>query len=74
MALFWVMEAVKKVTVHLPEKLLEEAQGATGLGITQTIRKGLEFIAASRAYEKLRRLKGKVRFSFNLKRLREDRT
>jgi hypothetical protein len=67
------MRLEKKVTVHLPKELLSKAQGATGLGITETIRKGLQLIAASSAYEDLRKMRGKVKISINTKRLREDR-
>lgn len=67
------METAKKITVHVPEDLLRKAQEATGLGITPTIRQGLRLVAAGRAYEKLRRLRGKVKFSLDLKALREDR-
>ena len=52
------VEAVRKVTVHVPTGLLEEAQEFTGSGITQTITAGLEKLASSKAYDKLRRLKG----------------
>ena len=68
------METAKKITVQIPESLLKKAQKATGLGITPTIRQGLQLVAAGRAYGKLRRLKGKVKFSLDLKALREDRT
>lgn len=67
------MKIAKKITIQIPEDLLERAQEATGLGITPTIKRALELVAASETYEKLRSLKGKVRFSINLKRLREDR-
>ena len=46
--------AVKKVTIEVPEELLDKAQQATGSGITQTIRTGLQLLAASQAYADLR--------------------
>lgn len=52
---------------------LEKALQSTGHGITSTIRQGLELVAASRAYERLRQWRGKVKFSIDLKKLREDR-
>lgn len=67
------MQPVKKITVQIPGELLRKAQKATGLGITPTIRQGLQLVAAGRAYERLRRLRGKVRFSLDLRALREDR-
>ena len=53
-----VMRAARKVTVELPSDLLRKAQKSTGQGVTATIRKGLELVAASRAAEELRRLRG----------------
>jgi len=64
----------KKVTVEIPADLLRRAQKSTGEGITGTIRQGLELVAASRAYEELRGLKGRVSLSIDLKKLREDRS
>jgi len=67
------MEATRKITVELPRELLRKAQRSTGAGITATVRRGLELVAAGRAYEELRRLKGKVALSIDLETLREDR-
>jgi hypothetical protein len=57
------METARKITVEIPRELLDKAQKATGTGITQTVRMGLQLIAASRTYARLRQLRGKVRFS-----------
>ena len=62
-----------KVTVELPVSLLKRARASTGEGITGTIRRGLELVAATRAQERLRALRGKVKFSIDLEELREDR-
>ena len=62
-----------KVTVELPADLLARARRNTNRGITATIRQGLELVAAARAADELRALRGKVKFSINLHRLREDR-
>jgi len=67
------MESTRKVTVELPGKLLRAAQRTTGAGITATIRRGLELVAAGRAYEELGKLRGKVALSIDLEKLREDR-
>ena len=67
------MGTVKKITVHVPEELLEKAQRSTGQGITETIRRGLQLVAASDAYMKLRALRGKVSINVDIKELREDR-
>jgi hypothetical protein len=67
------MSTARKVTVQLPAELLDRAQRSSGQNLTATICQGLRLVAAGRAYEGLRRLKGKVRFSIDLSRLREDR-
>ena len=65
--------AVQKVTVHVERELLRRAQARTGKGVTATIRQGLELVAASEVYDRLRALRGHVTFSIDLKKLREDR-
>ena len=64
------MESTRKVTVELPDELLRRAQRTTGAGITATIRRGLELVAAGRAHEELRQLRGKVALSIDLEKLR----
>jgi hypothetical protein len=49
--------------VEVPEELLGKAQEASGEGIAQTVRTGLQLVAASRTYARLLQLRGKVRFS-----------
>ena len=68
------MKAAHKITVQLPDELLRKAQATTGEGITQTIRRGLELVAAGRAYEDLRKLRGRVKLSLDLRRIRDDRS
>lgn len=65
--------ANRKITIELPEDLVQKAQQNTGEGVTATIRRGLELLAASTAYTELRKLRGKVKFSIELKDLRSDR-
>lgn len=67
------MRKTKKLTVQVPEGLLRRAQRSTGEGVTATVRRGLELVAAARAYRRLRRLRGRVAFSISWKELREDR-
>ena len=67
------MDTARKITVEIPAGLLAKAQRASGVGITQTIRVGLKLVAASEAYARLRRLRGKVRFSRTLDDLKADR-
>ncbi|HXW57631.1 MAG TPA: hypothetical protein VEJ67_17905 [Candidatus Cybelea sp.] len=67
------MGTARKITVEISQELLEQAQEASGAGITETVRTGLQLLAASRTYARLRRLRGKVRFSLTLRELRSDR-
>jgi len=67
------METARKITVEISSDLLEKAQLASGTGITQTVRTGLQLLAASRAYARLRQLRGKVRFTRTLAELKADR-
>jgi hypothetical protein len=67
------MSTARKITVEIPEQLLEKAQKASGAGITKTVRTGLELLAASRAYDRLLRFQGKVRFSRSWQKLKDDR-
>ncbi|HZW91372.1 MAG TPA: hypothetical protein VFF64_00195 [Candidatus Eremiobacteraceae bacterium] len=67
------METARKITVEIPGDLLERAQKASGAGITQTVRTGLQLLAASKTYDRLRELRGKVRFSRTLAELKADR-
>jgi hypothetical protein len=67
------MEAARKITVEVPPELLERAQKASGSGITQTVRVGLQLVAASHAYARLRQLRGKVQFTRTSIELKADR-
>ena len=67
------MPAIRKITVHVPAELLKKAQKETGEGLTETVRQGLQLVAASRAFDRLRRLRGTVRLDVDLKDLRADR-
>ena len=67
------MSAARKITVEITAELLEKAQEASGTGITQTVRAGLQLVAASQAYARLRQMRGKVRFSRTLAELKADR-
>lgn len=67
------MEKARKITVEIPPELLDKAQRASGTGITQTVRTGLQLVAASQTYAKLRRFRGKVRFSRTSADLKIDR-
>ena len=68
-----IMNTARKITVEVPEKLLERAQEASGEGITQTVRTGLQLVAGSRTYARLRELRGKVKFSRTATDLKDNR-
>lgn len=67
------MATARKITVEVPPELLEKAQEASGAGITETVRTGLQLVAASRTYAHLRRFRGKVRFQRTWTELKSDR-
>jgi hypothetical protein len=67
------MSTTQKITVEVPRDLLKKAQQASGAGIAQTVRSGLQLLAASRAYERLRGMRGKFRFSISVPELKDDR-
>lgn len=64
---------MRKVTVMLPSDLIEQATKVSGLGLTPTLRKGLEAVVVAGAYRRLRERRGKVHLSINVEELREDR-
>jgi len=66
------MAVAKKITIQIPEGLLKKAMKSTREGITPTIRRGLELVAAGQTYEKLRKLRGKVKFSISVSELRDS--
>ena len=68
-----VMQTARKITVEISSELLAKAQRASGTGITQTVRTGLQLVAASRTYARLRQLRGKVRFTRTLAELKAER-
>jgi len=63
---------IRKITVHVPGELLQKAQKASGTGVTETVRMGLQLLAASHAYNRLRQLRGR-RFSRTFEELKFDR-
>jgi hypothetical protein len=68
-----LVAAERKVTVQLPVDLLERAQRFSGENLTATIRRGLELVATGAAYEELSKMRGKVTFSMDWRKLRRDR-
>jgi hypothetical protein len=68
------MTEMRKITAYVPAKLLASAQAHTGQGVTETLRQALEKLSREAFYERLKALKGKVKFDdFDLDQLRRDR-
>ena len=67
------MKPERKITVYVRGDLLDKAQKAARAGVSETVRKGLELLAASEAYDGLLKMRGKVKFSIDLSELRQDR-
>jgi hypothetical protein len=67
------MEDRRKIAVVVSSDLLDKAQNVAHAGVTETVRKGLELLAANEVYDRLLKMRGKAKFSVNLSELREDR-
>ncbi len=67
------MDEMRKITVEVPETLLEMAQSETGKGVSETVREGLRKLASTRAQKELLALRGKVKFSMTWQEMKEDR-
>lgn len=67
------MQPERKITLNVPEELLEAAQRTTGQGVTETVRQGLRLVAAGETFRRLSKLRGSVKFTVDLARLRDDR-
>jgi hypothetical protein len=66
------LKGQKKITALLPKALLDKALKASGEGITPTLRRGLELVAAQDAYRSLLKLKGKFALNIDLDESRKD--
>ena len=64
------MTEMRKITVHVPQELLDKAQAFTGEGVTETVREGLKKLASIRAQQELLALRGKVKFSMTVEEMR----
>ena len=68
-----LLVAPKTITVDVPEHILKEAQAHTGPGISETVRMGLELLVAKGNYGRLKKLKGKIKFSISIAEMKKDR-
>jgi hypothetical protein len=67
------MDRLRKITVQVSERDLENAQAYTGEGVTETVRAALKKLASMKAQRELLKLRGKVRFSMTLDEMKHDR-
>ena len=67
------MKTDQKVTVMLPKGLIQKAMKASGEGLTPTLRRGLELVAAKEAYRGLLKLKGKFDLGLDYEQVKKDR-
>jgi hypothetical protein len=65
-----VASDARKITVTVPAKILDEAQRATGAGVTATVVQGLLELQRTKKRAALRALRGKVRFELDLEKTR----
>lgn len=66
------MSQMRKITVEVPEELIASVQAGAGVGVTDTVRQALEFMRQRQALQRLRAMRGKVRFGIDLMALREQ--
>lgn len=64
---------MRKITASVPARLLASAQEETGVGISETLRIGLQKIVHARFYKGMRELRGKVNQELDLEASREGR-
>jgi hypothetical protein len=69
--MIWKWKA-RKIRVEIPIALLKKAHFASGTGIAQTVRTGLQCVATSR-FARLTQFRGKLQFKGTLSELRADR-
>ncbi len=70
------MNESRKITVILPDELIVRATRASGEGLTPTIRRGLELVAAKDTYTAIEGIAGKYKkkqLGISLGELREDK-
>ncbi|HEX7708739.1 MAG TPA: hypothetical protein VF701_19920 [Thermoanaerobaculia bacterium] len=67
------MGRTRKITVEVPLDVLKRAQKVSGEGVTGTVRRALDDLARADVYDDLLALRGKVQFTEELDRIREDR-
>lgn len=67
------MGELRKITVQVPEAILEKAQAYTGEGVTQTVTAALKRLASIQAQQKALALRGKVKFAVSYDEIKRER-
>jgi len=67
------MGKLRKITVQVPEDVLEKAQAYTGEGVTQTVIVALKRLASGHAQQELLKLRGKIKFSRSYDEIKSER-
>ena len=67
------MGEMRKITVQVPEDVLERAQAYTQEGVTQTVTAALRRLASIQAQQELLKLRGKVKFSVSYDEIKRER-
>ena len=65
-------ERKRKLTVMVPEELIQKATRVTKTGVTATVRSALELVAAHDVYDRLLRMRGKVKFGLTWQEMRGE--
>jgi Arc/MetJ-type ribon-helix-helix transcriptional regulator len=67
------MGEMRKITVEVPNDLLERVQEFTGVGVSETVRAALKRMDSIRAQQEMLKLRGKVKFSMTWEEMKHDR-
>ncbi len=66
------MGQMRKITIEVPDELIASVQAEAGKGLTETVREALEMMRQRQVQNRARELRGKIKFSVDLMKLRED--
>jgi hypothetical protein len=66
------MSQMRKITVEIPDELIASVQAEAGTGLTETVREDLELMRQRQVQNRARKLRGKINFSVDLMKPRED--
>jgi hypothetical protein len=67
------MSEFRKITVHVHQGVLEQAQAYTGEGVTQTVTTALKRLVSMQAQQELLKLRGKIKFDVSYEEIKRER-